>query len=59
MGFVFDRNVGDAVAAGDVIATVHARSDEQATAAIARLAAAITVGSEAPPAAPLLVERVG
>ncbi len=59
VGFVFDRNVGDAVAEGDVIATVHARSVEQAAAAIARLAAAVTVGSEAPAAAPLLVERVG
>ena len=59
VGFVFDRNVGDAVAVGDVIATVHARSVAQAAAAIERLAAAVTVAREAPAAVPLLLERVG
>ncbi len=59
VGFVFERNVGDRVSAGDAIATVHARSESQAADAVARLAAAITTGAERPAEVPLLVERVG
>jgi pyrimidine-nucleoside phosphorylase len=59
VGFVFERNVGDAVTEGDVLATVHARSDAQAESALARLDAAFTFGPSRPDDVPLLVERVG
>jgi pyrimidine-nucleoside phosphorylase len=59
VGFVFERNVGSAVAAGEVVATVHARDEKSAEAAVARLMGAITVGDEAPAAVPLLHERIG
>ncbi|MFO0646362.1 MAG: thymidine phosphorylase [Polyangiales bacterium] len=59
VGFVFERNVGDKVSAGDALVTVHARTDAQAADALARLSAAITTGAERPADAPLLVERVG
>lgn len=59
VGFVFERNVGDKVSAGDALVTVHARTDAQAADAFARLSAAIATGAERPADAPLLVERVG
>jgi pyrimidine-nucleoside phosphorylase len=59
VGFVFEHNVGSAVTAGEVVATVHARDEKSAEAAVARLMGAITVGDEAPAAVPLLHERIG
>ncbi len=59
VGFVFERNVGDRVAKGDVLATVHARSDAQAAEAVARIERAITMGDSKPEDVPLLLERVG
>ena len=59
VGFVFERNVGDAVAPGDVIAWVHAGSDAKAEDGVARITAAVTVGEAAPQEVPLLLERVG
>ena len=59
VGFVFERNVGDRVAKGDVLATVFARSDEQAAEAVARLERAISMGDSRPAEVPLLAERVG
>jgi len=58
VGFVFARNVGDAVAAGDVLAWVHAQDARRADEAAARVGAAITLGDAAPPGVPLLIGRV-
>ena len=59
VGFVFERNVGSPVAAGETVALVHARDEKSAEAAVARLMGAITVGDVAPAEVPLLHERVG
>jgi pyrimidine-nucleoside phosphorylase len=59
VGFVFDRVVGDRVAPGEVIAWVHSDDEARAQDAIERLEAAITLGTHAPEALPLLIERVG
>lgn len=59
VGFVFERNVGSPVAAGETVALVHARDKKSAEAAVARLMGAITVGDVAPAEVPLLHERVG
>jgi thymidine phosphorylase len=59
VGFVFARNVGDAVREGEPLVWVHAADDASAADALARLGAAITVGDAAPADAPLLLGRVG
>ncbi|MEZ4408004.1 MAG: hypothetical protein R3A52_16245 [Polyangiales bacterium] len=59
VGFVFERNVGDAVKAGEVIARVHASRDDKAREAVERLTAAVTLGAAKPDEVPLLLERVG
>ncbi|MBL8605619.1 MAG: thymidine phosphorylase [Myxococcales bacterium] len=59
VGFVFERNVGDRVAVGDVLVTLHVQHQAQADEALARLAEAITVGDTAPAEVPLLLERIG
>jgi pyrimidine-nucleoside phosphorylase len=59
VGFVFERNVGDAVHEGDAVVWVHAADESSAADALARLGAAITVGDDAPADAPLLIGRVG
>lgn len=59
VGFAFERNTGDPVEAGEVIAWVHAGDAARGEEAVARLGAAISLGDEAPPSAPLLVGRVG
>ena len=41
------------------LAIVHARTDADAEAAIAALRAAYTVGDEAPPERPVVLERLG
>ena len=59
VGFAFERNTGDAVTEGEVIAWVHAGDETRADEAVSRLLQAITVGDHAPASAPLLVGRVG
>jgi pyrimidine-nucleoside phosphorylase len=59
VGFVFDRVVGEPVAVGDVIAWVHSDDPARAHAAVTRLTAAISVGPNAPPPQPLVIERIG
>ena len=59
VGFAFERNTGDAVTEGEVIAWVHAGDETRADEAVSRLLQAITVGDYAPASAPLLVGRVG
>jgi thymidine phosphorylase len=59
VGFVFERNVGDRVSAGDAIAWVHARDEASAARAIERLTRAVEVGDRAVEEVPLVLERVG
>jgi thymidine phosphorylase len=58
VGFTQVAAPGDRVAAGDVLATVHAASDADAQAALARLASLIELGDAAPAPQPVLIERV-
>jgi pyrimidine-nucleoside phosphorylase len=45
-GIVLQRRLGDAVRAGDELASVHARDQAAAAAAVARVAAAMPIGDE-------------
>ena len=56
VGFVFHKKVGDPVAIGEPIVTVHAGAPQQRDAAIARLREAIVIGSEAPARVPLILD---
>jgi pyrimidine-nucleoside phosphorylase len=56
VGFVFHKKVGDPVAVGEPIVTVHAGAPGRRDAAIARLREAIVIGSEAPARAPLILD---
>ena len=49
---------GDAVAEGDVLAEVHAGTDESATQACAEVLAAYKVGEDAPPERPIVLETI-
>lgn len=57
VGFVITARPGDAVRAGEPIASIHARSDEAAARAAAALTAAIEIGDEGT-ALPLVSHRV-
>jgi len=50
--------LGRCIEVGDPIAVVHAADEASAAAACARLAALIDIGEIAPPAAPVLIERM-
>ena len=56
VGFVFHKKVGDPVAAGEAIVTVHLGRASRREAALARLAEAITVAPEAPARGPLVLD---
>jgi pyrimidine-nucleoside phosphorylase len=56
VGFVFHKKVGDPVAVGEPIVTVHVGPTSRTDAALARLGEAIAVGSEAPIRAPLVLD---
>ena len=56
VGFVFHKKVGDPVAVGEPIVTVHLGRASRREDALARLAEAITVASEAPPRGPLVLD---
>ena len=49
---------GDAVAEGDVLAEVHAGTDESATQACAEVLAAYKLGEDAPPERPIVLETI-
>lgn len=49
---------GDAVAADDVLAEVHARDDASARRGAAEVLAAYRLGDEAPPATPIILETI-
>jgi thymidine phosphorylase len=57
VGIELSRKVGDAVARGDVLATLHFNDQARLAAALARLDGAFEIGSEPAPARPL-VRRV-
>jgi pyrimidine-nucleoside phosphorylase len=56
VGFVFHKKVGDPVAVGEPIVTVHAGKASRLETALARLREAISVESEAPVRGPLVLE---
>jgi pyrimidine-nucleoside phosphorylase len=56
VGFVFHKKVGDPVAAGEPIVTVHVGKASRREAALAVLREAIVVGPEAPARGPLILE---
>jgi pyrimidine-nucleoside phosphorylase/thymidine phosphorylase len=58
VGFVFHKKVGDPVAVGEPIVTVHVGKASRREAALARLKEAIVVASEAPARGPLVLETL-
>ena len=57
-GIVMKKKIGDAVAAGDVIATLHAASEEKVETALKHLKAGAYRIEESEPAKPLLIYEV-
>ena len=58
VGVLCLKKRGDAVAAGEVLAEVHARDDASAQKAAAEVLAAYEFGDEAPPARPIVLETI-
>ena len=58
VGILCLKKRGDAVAAGEVLAEVHARDDASAQQAEAEVLAAYEFGDEAPPARPIVLETI-
>ncbi len=56
VGFVFHKKVGDPVAVGEPIVTVHLGPDSRTDEALARLSEAVVVASEAPIRGPLVLD---
>jgi pyrimidine-nucleoside phosphorylase len=56
VGLVFHKKVGDPVAVGEPIVSVHVGPSSRTDAALARLGEAIVVASEAPTRAPLVLD---
>ena len=54
VGLVLHKKVGDAVEAGESLASIHARDEASARLAAERLAEAYTIGSECPERAPFI-----
>ncbi|MDR7483653.1 MAG: thymidine phosphorylase [Armatimonadota bacterium] len=59
VGVVLERVVGDPVTAGDVLAVVHARTEEAAAQAVREVAAAYALGSSSPAPGPLVLGVLG
>jgi pyrimidine-nucleoside phosphorylase len=59
VGILCLKKRGDAVAAGEPIADVHARDEASAARAGDEVLAAYTFGDEAPPATPIVLETIG
>ncbi|HEY2028224.1 MAG TPA: thymidine phosphorylase [Myxococcales bacterium] len=57
-GILLRKRVGDPVRASEVIAELHAASEERLDRGEARLRSAMVVGNVAPPTGPLLLERL-
>jgi thymidine phosphorylase len=58
VGLVFHKKVGDPVAVGEPIVTVHVGRKDRVEPALAGLRAAITVGPEAPRPGPLVIDML-
>jgi pyrimidine-nucleoside phosphorylase len=58
VGILCLKKRGDAIAAGDVLAEVHAREDGSAQQAEAEVLAAYAFGDEAPAARPIVLETI-
>jgi thymidine phosphorylase len=58
VGIVLARKPGDCVEPGEPLAHVHARTHEAAAAAVAEVAAAYALASDAPPRVDPLIEVV-
>jgi len=58
VGILCLKKRGDAVAAGEILAEVHARDDASAQRAEAEVLAAYELGDEAPPARPIVLETI-
>jgi pyrimidine-nucleoside phosphorylase len=58
VGFVFHKKVGDPVAIGEPIVTVHAGKGGRVEAAVAGLQESIEVGPEAPATGPLVLDML-
>ncbi len=58
VGIVLDRKVGESVAAGEPLCTVHGSDEARIGRAIALLDEAFTLGDAAPEARPLILERL-
>jgi thymidine phosphorylase len=58
VGVVCVRKRGDEVAAGDVLAEVHARDDDSAAAAVREVGQAYELGDETPAPRPVLLEVI-
>jgi pyrimidine-nucleoside phosphorylase len=59
VGIVCLKKRGDAVAVGEPLAEIHARTDEQADAAARDVAAAYELRQAPPPATPIVLESIG
>jgi pyrimidine-nucleoside phosphorylase len=58
-GILLRKKPGEPVRAGEVLAELHASTEARLDAGEARLKAAYAIGDRAPPAQPLLLERIG
>jgi len=58
VGILCLKKRGDSVAAGEVLAEVHARDDDTAERAVAEVCAAYDIGDEAPGARPIVLETI-
>jgi pyrimidine-nucleoside phosphorylase len=59
VGIVCHRKRGDAVAAGDVLAEVHARDETSADAAVVDVRAAYEIGTDRPRPQPVVLDTIG
>jgi pyrimidine-nucleoside phosphorylase len=57
VGIELHRTVGDAVRTGDVLATVHARTEAQAAEAVDAVRSALSIGSEQAAPRPVVLDR--
>jgi pyrimidine-nucleoside phosphorylase len=57
VGIELHRTVGDAVRMGEVLATVHVRTDAQAAEAVDAVRSALTIGSEQAAPRPVVLDR--
>ena len=56
VGFMMRARLGDSVRAGDSLAEIHARSEDDVAGAAIRIARAFRIEDEAPPPPPLVIE---